>query len=49
MFEKYTTEELTNSLTTVRWLASETGDLFYLNMIMGIIEELNKRGVNPNR
>lgn len=48
MFEKYTTEELTNSLPTLRRLASETGELFYLNMIVGIIEELNKRGVNPN-
>lgn len=48
MFEKYTTEELTNSLPTLKGLASETGELFYLNMIVGIIEELNKRGVNPN-
>lgn len=48
MFEKYTTEELTNSLKTLKGLASETGDVFYFNMIVEVVAELNKRGVRPN-
>lgn len=42
-FEKYTTEDLTNSLKTLKELASSTGELYYLSMIIGITEELNKR------
>lgn len=43
MFEKYTTEELKNSLEVLKKLASETGDQFYSNMIIKVIEELNRR------
>lgn len=42
-FEKYATEDLTKSLETLKGLASVTGELYYLQMIVGITEELNKR------
>jgi hypothetical protein len=43
MFEKYTTEELKNSLEALKKLASETGDQFYSDMIIKVVEELSKR------
>lgn len=43
MFEKYTTEELKNSLKVLKRLASETGDQFYSDMIIKVVEELNRR------
>lgn len=49
MFEKYTNENLIDSLKVLKNLASDTGDQFYSNMIMKVVEELNKRGINPNR
>lgn len=49
MFEKYTTEDLINSLKALSGLASETGDQFYSNMIIEVVKELNKRGINLNR
>lgn len=44
--EKYTTEDLKNSLETARKLMAATGDAFYLNMAMAIMEELSKREAN---
>lgn len=42
MFEKYTTEQLNDSLEALKKLASETGDQFYSDMIFKVVEELNK-------
>lgn len=43
MFEKYTTEQLNASLEALKKLASETGDQFYSDMIIKVVEELNRR------
>lgn len=42
-FTKYSTTELENSLELFKALHSHTGDLFHLNMVMNLTEELNKR------
>lgn len=40
---KYTTTELKNSLETLKNLHSQTGEPYYLPMIVAITEELSKR------
>ena len=43
MFEKYTTEQLNASLEALKKLASETGDQFYSDMLIKVVEELSRR------
>lgn len=43
MFEKYTKEQLNASLEALKKLASETGDQFYSDMLIKVVEELSRR------
>ena len=43
MFEKYTTEQLNASLEALKKLASETGDQFYSDMLIKVVEEPSRR------